>query len=215
MTRTQLGASAAILALLAAGSADAQARRAAARPATAPAAAAPAAAAISHGPPITGICVFSRQGAIGASAAGKAASARLDQLTQVVKAEVQPKETALQNDARTFSTQRASLAAEARTKQEQALTTRAEELRTLSQTRGQQLEATRAKALEQIAAKLGPIAQAVYQSHNCSLLLNGDDAVFASNPAMDITPQVVQQLNAQLPTLSFDLERPSPAGAAR
>ena len=72
-----------------------------------------------------------------------------------------------------------------------------------------QLDATRNKALTQIGQRLGPIVQSVYQSRNCSILLG--DGVLASNPAMDITSAVVQQLNAQLPTLSFDLSPPQAA----
>ncbi|MBE7217826.1 MAG: OmpH family outer membrane protein [Caulobacteraceae bacterium] len=207
MTRTLYGASAAALALVAASGAMAQARRAAA-PAAAPAAAAPA---ITHGPPLTGICVFSRQGAIGISTAGKAAATRLEQLTAQVRAELQPRETALQSDITAFQKSSASLTADARQKQGAALQQRAQELQTLGRTREAQLEVTRNRALGQIAQRLGPIAQSVYQSRNCSLLLNGDDAVFASNPQMDITAAVVQQLNAQLPTLSFDLSPPQAA----
>jgi Skp family chaperone for outer membrane proteins len=220
MTRPVLGASVAILATaVAAGGAHAQARGRAATPARAAAAPAAAAAApagppVTHGPPLAGVCVFSRQAAIGGSSAGKAAAARMEQLAQVVRAEIQPRETALQNDAKTFQTQRATLSADARSKQEQALGQRAEELQTLGATRRRQLELTQAKAVGNITNKLAPITQTVYQSKNCSILFNSDDAVFVANPAMDLTPQVIQQLNTQLPTLTFDLE-PAPAQAAR
>ncbi len=209
MTRTLLGASATALALIAATGAGAQARRAAApaRATPAPAVAPP----MTHGPPLTGVCVFSRQGAIGASSAGKAAATRLEQLTAQVRAEIQPRETSIQTDVQAFEKSQAGLSADARQKQGQALQARAQELQTLERTRGAQLEATRNKALGQIATRLGPIAQSIYQSRNCSLLLNGDEAVFAANPAMDITGSVVQQLNAQMPTISFELSPPQAA----
>lgn len=215
MNRILTGASVAVLSFALAGGAFAQARRVApARPAaTAPAAAAPAAPNVTHGPPITGVCIFSQQSAVGVSAAGRAANTRLQQLAAQVKAELQPRETSLQTDIRTFQTQRATLSADARTKQEQALSARAQELQTLERTRTQQLEQTRAKAIGQISDRLTPIVQQVYQGRGCSMLLNGDSAVFVANPAMDVTPQVVQQLNTQLPTLSFDLSPPAPAGA--
>lgn len=215
MTRTLTGASAVALSLLLASGAAtgvlAQGKgRAAAKPAAAaPAAAAPAGPAITHGPPLTGVCVLSRQGAVASSAAGKAASTRLEQLAAQVRAEVAPQETTLQNDAKAFQTAAPGLSADARQKQGQALQTRAQTLQQLERTRGAQLDVTRNKALQQISIRMGPIAQTVYQSRNCSILLNGDDSVFAVNPAMDLTSAVVAQLNAQLPTLSFDLSPPS------
>lgn len=219
MTRILTGASAAALSLLLASAATdalAQARgRAAPAPARAPAttaaapAAAPAGPPITHGPPLTGVCVLSRQGAVGSSSAGKAANTRLEQLAAQVRAEVAPQETTLQNDAKAFQTAQAGLSADARQKQGQALQQRAGALQQLERTRGAQLDVTRTRALQQISARMGPIAQTVYQSHNCSILLNGDDAVFATNPAMDLTSAVVAQLNAQLPTLTFDLAPPT------
>lgn len=221
MNRKLLGASVAVLSLAAmATSADAQARRrgaaAPAAPSTAAApAAAPAGPPITHGPPLAGVCVFSRQGAVGASSAGKAAAARLEQLAQVVRAELDPQRTSLETDAKAFEGQRASLSADARQKQEAALTQRAQAFQQLGETRRQELQLTQQKAIGRINEQVGPIAQAVYQSHNCSILLNGDDAVFAANPAMDLTGQVVQQLNTKLPTLTFDRERLPAGGAAR
>ncbi len=216
MTRKLLGASVALLSLAAlTGPAGAQARRAAATPAAAAPAAAPAGPPITHGPPLAGVCVFSRQGAVGASSAGRAAAARLEQLTQVVRAELDPQRTSLEADAKTFEAQRSTLGVEARQKQEAALTQRAQTFQQLGETRRQELQLTQQKAIARINEQVGPIAQAVYQSHNCSILLNGDDAVFASNPAMDLTGQVVQQLNTKLPTLTFDRERLPAGGAVR
>ena len=216
MTRTLPGASTAALSLLlvsgAATGALAQAKgRAAARPTSAASttAAEPAGPPITHGPPLTGVCVLSRQGAVASSSAGKSASTRLEQLAAQVRAEVAPQETTLQNDAKAYQAAAASLSADARQKQGQALQQRAGTLQQLERTRSAQLDVTRSRALQQISVRMGPIAQTIYQSRNCAILLNGDDAVFATNPAMDLTSSVVAQLNAQLPTLTFDLAPPT------
>ena len=217
MTRILAGASVAALSLLLASGAATDAL-AQARGRAAPAAASAGSAAtppITHGPPLTGVCVLSRQGAVASSSAGKAASTRLEQLAAQVRAEVAPQEATLQTDAKAFQASAATLSADARQKQGQALQQRAGTLQQLERTRGAQLDVTRSRALQQISTRMGPIAQTVYQSHNCSILLNGDDAVFAANPAMDLTSSVVAQLNAQLPTLTFDLAPPTavPQGA--
>ena len=80
--------------------------------AQAPAAAAPAAAApaIVHGPAIPGLCVVSVEGAISSSTVGKYVNTRLQQLVAQVNAELNAEKTAIDNEAKTLDTQRASLA---------------------------------------------------------------------------------------------------------
>ena len=53
--------------------------------------------------------------------------------------------------------------------------------------------------------------RAVVQAKTCSILFNADSALYAANPAMDISDAVVTQLNAKLPTITFDREIIDPA----
>ena len=50
---------------------------------------------------------------------------------------------------------------------------------------------------------------AVYQEKGCGILVDRE-SVFIMNPAMDVTPLVIQRLNTALPTLSFN-RMPVPA----
>ena len=50
---------------------------------------------------------------------------------------------------------------------------------------------------------------AVYQEKGCGIMIDRE-SVFILNPAMDVTDTVIQRLNAQLPTLSFN-RMPVPA----
>ena len=196
-------ASAAALMVLA-GGAHAQAP-AAARPAT-PAAPAAAGPTITHGPAIAGICVVDVDRILADSAVGKAANARLQKLTTDVQAELTAEQTALVNDAKTFDTQRASLATDAAEKRQADLQLRGAALQRKADLRQREIQATQAKAIDRIAAELDPVEAAVYQQRQCSMLVSRQ-AVAAFNPAMDISPVVITALNARISTLTFERER--------
>ena len=201
-----LAASAAIL--LVATSAQAAPKKAAtptATPSAAPVAAAPAGPPLVSGPPITGICVYHNDAAISQSSAGKAAAARMQQLRAQVSAELQAEQAGIKTDAEALQAKRASLTQEQLQQQAAPIQQRGEALERKAQLRQRELEATGQKALQRIGGTIEPILRSLYQQHACSLMLNGD-SVLASNPAMDMTGQVVTQLNAQMTTITFDRE---------
>lgn len=178
---------------------------------TAPAA--PAGARPSNpGPVIAGVCILDEQRAIGASSAGRAYTARLQQLAQQVQAELKPQQAAAEADVRTFESQQAALTAEQRQTRGQAVQTRISTYQRLAQTRQAELQATQETQLRRIAAEMQPVVAQVYSARNCGLLLDGQSVAF-SNPAMNITDQVVTGLNTRLPTLTFERTR-APAQAA-
>jgi outer membrane protein len=207
MTLKILGAATAAV-LLVATSAEAapkKATTAAAPTAAAPAAAAPAGPPLRSGPPIAGICVFHNDAAIAASTAGKAAAARMQQLRAQVSAELQAEQQGVQKDAQDFQAKRATLTQEQQQAQAAPIQQRGEALERKAQLRQRELEATGQKAIQRISSNIDPILRGLYETHNCSLLLSGE-AVMASNPQMDVTQEVIQQLNTKLPTITFDRE---------
>jgi Skp family chaperone for outer membrane proteins len=216
--KTLIAAVAALpLAVLAADPSLAQARRGAAAPAARPAAATPApalnSAPLVSGPPIAGVCIFSFDRALATSAAGKAAATRMQQLTAQVQAELQPEQTSLQTDAKTFESQRATLPADQVQTRGQALQTRLQTYEQKAQLRQQELRATGGKAQQRIGQEMEPIVRSVYQAKSCSVLLNGE-GVLGANPQMDLTDTVVGQLNAKMPTITFDREHLDQQAAA-
>jgi Skp family chaperone for outer membrane proteins len=164
-------------------------------PRAAPAAALPP---INHGPPIANVCIYADERAVGSSLVGKAASARMQQLRAQVTAELQAENTSLQTDASALNAKKATLPS-----QGQALQARADALNAKAGQRQRELEATGAEALGQIHQRIDNILRAVYQQRGCSLLLNGD-SVYLANPAMDVTSLVTAQLDAAMPTITFD-----------
>src|SRR5271167_4176043 len=69
----------------------------------------PAGPPVTHGPPITGMCIFSEGAIIEGSKVGQAVIARLKVLKQQVDAELQPEADSINTEARSIDTQRATM----------------------------------------------------------------------------------------------------------
>ena len=91
----------------------------------------------------------------------------------------------------------------------QAVQTRIQEAQQLEGTRDNELRYTLAQQRQKISEAIEPLLVAVYQEKGCGIMIDRE-SVFIMNPAMDVTDTVIQRLNAQLPTLSFN-RMPVPA----
>jgi Skp family chaperone for outer membrane proteins len=208
MNSKLLGAAVAALALAAAAGAHAQHKSGTAtRSSSATSTASPAVAAtpLKHGPAIPGLCVFSNTAVMQTSSVGKAYIARMQQLRSQAAAEIGGQQTQLQNDEKALVAKRSTLSQQQLEQQAQPLQQREQALNATAEQRQRDLQYTAVRQQERIAAAIQPIATSVYEQHNCSLLLNGD-TVMAENPAMDITQEVVSQLNGRMSTITFDRE---------
>lgn len=198
MSKFLSAAASSVVALAIATSASAQ---------TAPAAAAPAApAAVTHGPALPGVCIFSSQGAVGNSLVGKAVDARLKTIIQQVNAELTAERTGLDNEAKGLDAKKATLAQDALEQQAAALQVKANAWQRKGQLRQKEVEATEQKALARVYQELDTPIRQVYQAQKCSILFDRESVMLA-NPAMDITGAVVTALDARIKTLTFDRER--------
>ena len=192
---------------------SAKAKPAAARPAAAKPAAAPAAP-LQLGPPIAGICLFSEEAAVSRSSAGDSINKRMQQLGAQVQAELGPDQTSLDADIKEFQGSAASLPADQQQSKGQALQKRMQEFDGKRGLRQKELEVTLRKAIARVDTELDPIVRGVVATRTCSILLKADTAIDAANPGMDITPAVIEQLNAKLPAITFDREHIDPQAAA-
>jgi len=172
-----------------------------------PAAQAPAAAQTPlpsrPGPTIAGICVVDNEQAILSSQVGAAYQARMRALTQQVQAELQPEQTAIQNEATAI---RALPQGAARTQRENAFRTRLQNHQNRGALRTRELEVTQARQLQRLGNELRPVLDQVYAARNCGIMLDRT-AVVAVNPAMDVSQAVTQALNSRITTITFDRER--------
>jgi Skp family chaperone for outer membrane proteins len=166
-----------------------------------------------QGAALPGVCVISNEGAVYASAAGKAMLARLSQLNSQAEAEIKGQQTSIQNDAKTLESQKASLPADQYQQRGQALQQRVGDLQRTAQIRQREMQLTQEKALQTFGGYLDPVMRQVFTQRSCSVLLNENALVYPA-PAMDITRQVVQGLDAKVQTFTFDREHVDPNSAA-
>lgn len=80
--------------------------------------------------------------------------------------------------------------------------------------RQQEIDAARAKALERVSAELQPVIAQVYRQRNCGLLVDRN-TVIGGNMANDLTPAVVQGIDARIATITFNRETLPAAPAAQ
>ena len=163
------------------------------------------------GPAIPGVCVYFNQRLLATSTAGQAVQARMEQLATEVQGELAPYATSIQSEITTL--QQGGQAADADGSRRTALQARITEAQTLEQTRQDELRYTLSEQRRLISAAVEPILVAVYQERGCGILIDRE-SVFILNPAMDVTDVVIQRLNSQLPTLTFN-RLPVPAQAAQ
>ncbi|WP_292037274.1 MULTISPECIES: OmpH family outer membrane protein [unclassified Brevundimonas] len=155
------------------------------------------------GPVIPGVCVYFNQQALAQSTVGQAVQARMEQLAQEVQGEIAPYATQLQTEYQALQQGATTIPADQLNQRRQALQQRAQEAQQLEQTRDAELRYTLGEQRRQISEAIEPILVAVYQEKGCGILVDRE-SVFIMNPAMDVTPLVIQRLNAALPTLSFN-----------
>lgn len=171
-------------------------------PAAAPAPAAPQGQPLG-GPVVPGVCLLSREAIFANAAVGKAASARLNELTRAAQAEVDGQRTPLDTEARALEGQPDNAANK---QKREALASRWQALQQKAAHTSREIEATRAKALERIANEAQPMIAQVYTAKKCGLLFDRG-AALGGNFANDLTADVVRALDGRIQTITFERER--------
>lgn len=155
------------------------------------------------GPVVPGVCLLSREAIFANAAVGRAASARLQELTQAAQAEIDAQRTPLEAEARALEGQPNNAENEQRRQQ---LAQRWQALQRQAAHNSREIEATRAKALERIANEAQPVIAEAYGAKNCGLLFDRNSAL-GGNFANDLTADVVRLLDARIQTITFERER--------
>ena len=181
-----------------------------ARPAAAPAATAPTITAT-----VPGVCVLSREGIVGSSTVGKYVQTRIQQLATQTNAELTGEQTALQNDAKSLETKKATLAPAAYQQQGAALQQRAEALQQKAQQRDRELQATEQKAVQRVLQEATPLVASAVDAKKCGIVIDANSVLAANTSTMDLTATVVAALNTKITQFDFDRERLDGQAAAQ
>ena len=155
------------------------------------------------GPVIQGVCLLSREAVFANAAAGKAASARLQELAAAAQGEIETERQPLEAELRALESQPDNAA---RRQRAEALAGQWQTLQQKAAHASQEVEATRVKAMERIANEAQPAIAQVYAARAFGLLLDRNSAL-GGNFANDLTADVVQALDGRLSTITFERER--------
>lgn len=163
----------------------------------------PAAPATTTSATIPGLCIFNQDELVGTSAVGKFAQTRLQQIVDAAASEVTAANTALEAE-------RASLTALVQTNGEAAMAQqiaafdqKAQALLTLRDQRAAEVERTSDLAYQRVMQEANPILQQIFTERSCAVLLDAT-ATAGFNSAMDVTPRLVQLLDAKIQTFTLD-----------
>lgn len=165
------------------------------------------ASAPTYGPPLAGICVFDEPRAVDQSRAGAGATQQIAQFAQGVRGELDAQRAAIVADDRALAARKAALPQADFQQRVTQLRQRYQALEDTQKLREAQLVQTRRDAVGQIAKALNPALTEIVTARRCSVVL-GRGAIFGANAAMDISPQVIERMNARLPTLNLRLAPP-------
>lgn len=168
------------------------------------------------GPAIPGVCLLSREAIFANAAVGRAATARLQELSRAAQAEVDVERTPLEAEAKALQALPESAQTTAR---REAFAIKWQALQLKAQHNSREIEATRVKALGRISNDAQPVIAQVYSQKKCGLLFDRNSAL-GGNFSNDLTADVVKALDIKVQTITFERERlpqqaTQPAASAR
>jgi Skp family chaperone for outer membrane proteins len=157
------------------------------------------------GPVIPGVCVLSRQALFDESQIGKAANSQYQALRDRAQASVNAEQAKIVTAAKLLEAQKGALLPVDYQSRQQDLSKRLQALRAVAAQDSRELEATRQNATARISKEARPVIAQIYKERGCGLLVSRE-AIMGSNPAMDITTDVVAGLDAKITTIKVERE---------
>ncbi len=158
-----------------------------------------AASAQTFGPPISGLCLLSRSGAIAASRAGQSMQAQLRQMQGALSGQLAQQRAAIDAQRRRLQSQQGSTAPIEYQRRQAALDQQAQ---VLEQQQNARFIAAQARGQQQIDGALNQALASVVTRQACSVVLERDGA-YGWNNAMDITGAVTREMDGILGTVSL------------
>ncbi|WP_223030793.1 OmpH family outer membrane protein [Hephaestia mangrovi] len=149
------------------------------------------------GPPIHGICLLSRTGAINGSRAGQSMQAQLKRMQASLNGDLAQRRAALDQQRRQLEARQGSIAPIDYKRQIEVLDQQAQGL---EQAQNARFIAAQQRGQQQLDRALGTALAKVVTRQACSVVLERDNS-YGWNNAMDITGDVTQEMDATLQTV--------------
>lgn len=157
------------------------------------------ASAQTFGPPIEGLCLLSRNGAIAASRAGQAMQAQLKQMQGALSGDLARQRSSIDQQRRTLETRQNSTAPIEYQRQVSALNQQAQ---AIEQQQNARFISAQTRGQQQIDQALNTALGRMVTKANCSVVLERDNS-YGWNNAMDITPAVTREMDALLQSVAL------------
>lgn len=157
------------------------------------------ASAQTFGPPIQGLCLLSRNGAIGASRAGQSMQAQLKLMQGALSGDLARQRSAIDQQRRTLEARQNSTAPIEYQRQFSALNQQAQ---SIEQQQNMRFIAAQTRGQQQIDRALSTALGRIVTRANCSVVLERDNS-YGWNNAMDITPAVAQEMDSLLESVTL------------
>ncbi|HVC52648.1 MAG TPA: OmpH family outer membrane protein [Stellaceae bacterium] len=202
---------AALACLLALGVGTAEAQQP--KPAT-PAQPAPAAPATPAAAPQLSVLVVDVQSLLQNSKAAKSVRAQIEAKRAEYEKEISHEEEILRHERDTLQRQQASLSAEALNKKGREFQAKVNELDRNVQSKRQALEKSNANALEKIQQTMIKIITQISKERKANLVFQRGELVLFDQQ-FDITDEVLQKLDQEMPTLTVSFVQPQPVTPAK
>lgn len=163
-------------------------------------------------PPAPKIVVLDKVAIMQFSKAGQDISRQVKAYADQAKRDLQGQSMALQNEGRALQQQVAILSPDLKQKRIAAFQAKEAALQGLAQKKDEQIKAGFYQARVQMEQLLGPILMEVVKEHGANLVLDKQAVVSASLGGVDITKDVIDRLDAKLPSIKVNLNAPPPPG---
>jgi outer membrane protein len=144
-------------------------------------------------PPPTPVGYVSTQRVLAESNEGKAAVSRIQALQQQKTGELRPKQQALETTRRQLASATDAAARTQLLQVEQQQRTDLERDAAQAQT---DVQALQRQMQSELQVRVRALIEEIAKTKNVQLVLNGDTTVVWSTPGLDLTPDLVRQLNA-------------------
>lgn len=154
------------------------------------------------------LVVIDRAAIMQFSKAGQDIGRQVQQFTAQTKSELDGQVKALENEGNALKREAPGLSADARQKRVAAFEQRQATLQKAIDRKQAQVQSAVGKGRAAMEKVLSPILKDVTKEHGVNLVLDKQAVLFATNSTFDITPEVIEQLNAKLPSVQIDFNAP-------
>jgi len=157
------------------------------------------ASAQTFGPPIAGMCLLSRAGAIGASRAGQSMQVQLRQMQASLNADLAQRRASLDQQRRMLEARQGAVAPIEFQRQLAGLNQQAQ---ALDQQQNARFIAAQTRGQQQVDRALNDALSRVITRSACSVVMERDNA-YGWNNAMDITPATAREMDGVLQAVTL------------